>query len=126
MNDSKVWGLGLLVYAGMIFGVSSIPGNLIVEPSGFWRVDLVFHFAEFGILGYILARTFAVAEPAPGLSPRYYWPILIGMAYACLDELHQGFVPGRNVEFSDFLADSLGVITGYSGEIWRRKRAISR
>lgn len=35
-----------------------------------------------------------------------------GFLYACSDELHQYFVPGRSCQFKDVLIDTFGVITG--------------
>jgi VanZ family protein len=34
------------------------------------------------------------------------------MLYAFTDELHQHFVPGRSVEFADWVADSHGAAAG--------------
>lgn len=36
----------------------------------------------------------------------------IGFAYACTDEFHQWFVPGRSCEFRDVLIDTNGVFLG--------------
>ncbi len=33
--------------------------------------------------------------------------------YACSDELHQRFVPGRSGQWSDVLLDTVGAVTGY-------------
>ena len=38
--------------------------------------------------------------------------VLIGFIYACLDEFHQSFIPGRTPLFTDILIDTLGVIVG--------------
>ena len=37
---------------------------------------------------------------------------IICFLYACSDEIHQAFVPGRSAEFRDVLIDSLGSIIG--------------
>ena len=36
----------------------------------------------------------------------------IGFLYACSDEFHQLFVPGRTAKFTDVLIDTSGVIVG--------------
>lgn len=38
--------------------------------------------------------------------------ILIGVAYATTDEIHQGLIPGRGPSIRDVCIDSAGVITG--------------
>ena len=38
--------------------------------------------------------------------------VLIGFIYACSDELHQTFIPGRTAYFSDVLIDTSGVLVG--------------
>lgn len=37
---------------------------------------------------------------------------IICFLYACSDEIHQAFVPGRSAEFRDVLIDSLGSLIG--------------
>ena len=37
-------------------------------------------------------------------------PIAIAFLYACSDEWHQSFVPGRSAAFSDVLVDSTGIL----------------
>jgi len=34
---------------------------------------------------------------------------LIGFLFALLDELHQGFVPGRDAELADIVVDAVGM-----------------
>jgi VanZ family protein len=38
--------------------------------------------------------------------------LIISSIYGLLDEIHQRFVPGRNSEFLDWVADSLGAAAG--------------
>lgn len=40
------------------------------------------------------------------------WVIGIASAYGISDELHQSFVPGRDCNVWDWLADTLGAIIG--------------
>jgi len=42
----------------------------------------------------------------------YLFTLIIGIIYGLSDELHQGFVPGRQKDVFDFLADLLGVLLG--------------
>ena len=40
------------------------------------------------------------------------YPLLFSMLYACSDELHQLFVPGRFCAFKDVMIDSSGAFVG--------------
>ena len=58
--------------------------------------------------------TKAVAKKSP-LNPikyRLIMSITLSFLYACTDEIHQIFVPGRSAQFRDVLIDTLGAIFG--------------
>lgn len=70
------------------------------------------HFTEFAFLGVALLlhvlqwlKIRQIRFPA-GLS------FLIGVLYACTDEIHQIFVPGRACSIRDIGIDSAGILTG--------------
>ena len=66
------------------------------------------HVLEFAALGFaLLLHLRALALPK---APVWAW--LIGALYACSDELHQLFVPGRGPRVSDVAIDSAGLILG--------------
>ena len=68
------------------------------------------HFTIYTILGILLmslAETFDYKN-----RKRLFLCILIGLLYACLDEFHQSFTPGRTPLITDVLIDTLGVIVG--------------
>ena len=83
------------------------------------------HVGEYFVFGLLLLRT--IRNGRPGF--RITWAlaaILIVFAYACVDELHQSFVPGRGVEFADVLLDTAaGTVAQFLAWLWiaaRRKR----
>lgn len=43
---------------------------------------------------------------------KFFITILVGFLYACSDELHQRFVPGRASKFTDVLIDTCGCLLG--------------
>ena len=47
-----------------------------------------------------------------GINHSYLISIIFCFLYACTDEIHQKFVPGRTSSFKDVLIDSLGCILG--------------
>ena len=68
------------------------------------------HFTIYTILGLLLmclAETFDFTN-----KKRLLLSVLIGLLYACLDEFHQSFTPGRTPLITDVLIDTLGVIVG--------------
>ena len=92
----------VVLWAGLIFGLSSVP-NLGTDL-GTWDLVLrkVAHFGEYAVLGLLLVRAFG-REPLAAAA---------GVAYAATDELHQQFVPGRHAAFRDVAIDSAGVLAG--------------
>ena len=92
--------LPVVVWAGLIFALSSVPG---LDSGLSWDFPLrkAAHGLEYAVLGALLAR--AVAE-VPAL-----W---LGIAYAVSDELHQSFVPGRAASLFDVGVDAVGVLVG--------------
>jgi VanZ family protein len=94
--------LPVVVWAGLIFAVSSVPSL----DSGLGTWDLVLrkcaHVAEYAVLGALLERALR-REPLA---------ILAGSAYAITDELHQSFVSGRQGSPLDWLVDTAGVVAG--------------
>ncbi len=66
------------------------------------------HFTAYGILGFL--SWFALF----GIKKRKRYLIAAGfsMLYACSDEIHQYFVPGRSCELRDVLIDTSGAALG--------------
>jgi VanZ family protein len=104
-----VW-LPVVVWAAVIFMVSSIPSL----SSGLGTWDTVLrkgaHITEYAILGLLLYR--ALEREALALAA--------GIAYAATDELHQHFVSGRHASPVDVAIDAVGVSLGML--VWLRVR----
>lgn len=100
----RVWAWApALLWAAVLFAFSSrstLPGDL---GGG---LDKVVHFGAYAVLGVLLAYGAVQSR----LTMR--WPVLIGLAYAASDEIHQAFVPGRSPDVADWTADALGVAAG--------------
>ncbi|MBR3018981.1 MAG: VanZ family protein [Clostridia bacterium] len=66
------------------------------------------HFTEFAALGFSLWQLLHDYQVRrAGL-----WSWVIGTLYACLDEIHQGFVGTRTASLTDVGIDSAGVLFG--------------
>jgi VanZ family protein len=94
--------LAALLWALLIFGLSSIPS--LGTGLGAWDEVLRTgaHFAEYAVLGGLLA--WWLRRPAVAVAA--------GSAYAVTDELHQALVPGRAASVVDWAVDTLGVLAG--------------
>jgi len=68
------------------------------------------HFTEFAALGALLLFDLHLFGVKRFLT--VYIAFLSGFVFACLDELHQLFIPGRACMFTDVLIDSGGVAVG--------------
>lgn len=64
------------------------------------------HFCAYAVLGALLTLALKKKKRA-ALSA-----FLISFTYACSDELHQAFIPGRGSMFSDVILDSTGALLG--------------
>jgi len=99
-----------VAWAAVVFAVSSIP-DLQTRVAGLEIRDKLAHFGEFFIFGWLVARSFDGSGWPTGR--HLIWSLLCGAVLAALDELYQGFVPGREQDILDFLADVGGVLAGW-------------
>ena len=104
-----VW-LPVLIWAAVIFTLSSIPS--LSTGLGTWDTILRkgAHLTEYAVLGGLLYRALG-REPLA---------LAAGIAYAATDELHQSFVRGRHASPVDVAIDAVGVAVGML--IWLRLR----
>jgi len=76
------------------------------------------HMAEYAVLGALLVWTVVSWRESCKKSLLIAW--LIGTAYACTDEVHQLFVPGRYGSVIDVGIDSVGALIGvfFGSVVW--------
>lgn len=108
-----------LGWAALLFLLSSIP-DLTFPVTVFSWDDKIQHTVAYAPLGFLLLRSIVWKNK---ITHRDWWlAVVIGALYAVSDEIHQHFVPGRTMDWTDALADTLGVTIG-SGLFYRwRKR----
>ena len=100
----------LILYWIMLFTATSLPAaNLPSVAVG----DKLKHFTAFFGLSVLLSLTLLYQNKVL-LLKKYFLAaaLIISSIYGLLDEIHQSFVPGRNNEFLDWVADSLGAAAG--------------
>lgn len=104
--------------------VSSRQSDLVIKLFKFIGIDLsnklgelatlfvrkTAHFSEYLILYFITLNVFRC-----NFKIKYSkaYSLLFVFGYACSDEIHQYFIPGRAMAFKDVLIDTLGGTVGY-------------
>ena len=68
------------------------------------------HLTEFAVLGALVRWHSAMQKRESWRA--FLWPLLFGLAAACIDETIQLFVPGRAGRLTDVGIDTLGVALG--------------
>ncbi|MBC7361283.1 MAG: VanZ family protein [Candidatus Aminicenantes bacterium] len=110
MNFSRkiVYFLPAAVYCALMFFLSS---KSLKIKLGFIYWDKGAHWLEFMILGFLLAFGFFNYFPGKTFLNSYL-TLMIGILIGLTDELHQLFVPGRQCDWRDWIADITGVVVG--------------
>jgi VanZ family protein len=107
-----------LVWAACILVTTSIPGAHLprVDVPG---LDKAVHLGLYGVLGWLAAR--AVWTRGGGARDAAFAFVAIAV-FGALDEWHQQFIPGRSMEFLDWVADSTGALAGVAVAALTRRR----
>jgi VanZ family protein len=112
LKKRKVWlvYVPLTIYWLVLFTATTIPVERL--PSvGFG--DKVNHFLAYFVLAVLIYLALIYQRKSKFLFEKAaVVTIVIGLFYGAVDELHQLYVPGRYAEIMDWVADSLGTITG--------------
>lgn len=97
-----------ITYYGLIFYFSSKPSEITVEIPD---LDMVLHCLEFVILGFFLSlgyfKSFGFS-----IKSKAFIVLFNGIILGILDEIHQYYVPGRESEVTDAIADGAGILIG--------------
>jgi VanZ family protein len=101
--------LPALLIAAIIWFLSS--QSILPHPPGIIGWDKLLHFSAYGALGIAVGLWISPAfwKRRPALS--LLLVTIIASAYGVTDELHQYFVPGRDCDIWDWVADTLGAFT---------------
>lgn len=70
----------------------------------------VAHYSIYALGGFLIYLEMALYKIT--FKFKVIFTQLIGSIYACTDEFHQSFVPGRSSEIRDVIIDSFGVLGG--------------
>ena len=102
----KFW-LPVIVWAGVIFTLSSVP-DLKTELRQDFILRKIAHITEFAILAFLLFR--AISAYGYETKQAVIYVFIIALFYAFSDEFHQFFIEGRQCSFRDVAIDSVGIL----------------
>ncbi|MBL7130032.1 MAG: VanZ family protein [Candidatus Omnitrophica bacterium] len=105
----KYW-LPVLLYAILIFSISSIPGPEL--PQNLILSDYLLHILEYLPFGFLMFRAIRNTRSNFTLRKIFISSAILVILYAASDELHQLFIPGRYASLLDLLCDGIGAAIG--------------
>lgn len=116
--------LAVLFAVAVVTG-SSLPGSSLPDL-GSHQIDKVLHFLQYAILGYLVTRGWGPCRHDKPDRLGTWLLVVLMVGFAALDEFHQNWIPGRSVEFWDWVADATGVIISFLLAVWvnRRMRSV--
>ncbi len=103
----------VFIYCLLIFMQSSYPSPESVPDLPY--IDKLLHIAVYALLGALFLRAFKTLRIQHNLKLVMILSILLSSLYGISDEIHQHFVPFRNADFMDALADMIGSVGGVYG-----------
>ena len=101
------------LYAALIFFLSSLSDtDVYVPPLSIPHGDKVLHALLYGPLAILTYRAFRSAGSTWSATHAMFLAVAASTAYGMTDEFHQAFVPMRDANVWDLLADGIGSVTG--------------
>ncbi|MEW6195834.1 MAG: VanZ family protein [Bacteroidota bacterium] len=101
----------LVLYWITLFTITTIPQHFVQKL--FELQDKIEHFLAYTVLAILLNLSLHFQKKISKLSYNSaLFTFLLITVYAGLDEIHQIIVPGRYADFFDWVADSLGGLSG--------------
>jgi VanZ family protein len=99
-----------ILIGGGIWVLSS--QSTLPKPKGILGFDKFQHLLAYFVLSAVLGLWFSREFWQTGRSRALIISLVIASLYGIIDEFHQSFVPGRNANIWDWLADTLGAVLG--------------
>ena len=102
--------LPLILYCLLIYIQSSHPSPKQIPSFPF--VDKVLHVAAYGIMGILFFRAYQTSRIKNNIQLLMMLSAVSASLYGISDEIHQSFVPFREAEGADVIADIIGAFSG--------------
>ena len=108
----------VVIYAGLIVTLSSMSTPQTHFPSWFDGIsDKIWHALEYAVLGILCYRAFLNGAGSRVAAYAVPLAMVAAILFGVTDEIHQYFVPLREADGLDVLADATGAILGV--KIWQ-------
>jgi VanZ family protein len=104
-----IYWLPLIIYCGALFIQSSFAATGQYSVSFF---DKILHFTAYALLGILFFRALGTLAIRKRTHLTALLSIMAASLYGLSDEIHQYFVPLRDADMLDWLADVIGSICG--------------
>ena len=108
MNRARTYLLLLGAWIALIITLTSIP-NPDFGPT-FRGADKVAHFCFYGVAGFLCALW--RRETGRGWRRAFAFAVAFVALLGAADEIHQYWIPGRSMDFYDWVADLTGGTLG--------------
>ncbi|OGK18939.1 hypothetical protein A3D80_00065 [Candidatus Roizmanbacteria bacterium RIFCSPHIGHO2_02_FULL_40_13b] len=108
-NFLNYW-LPIIFWMGAIFFFSSRQHFVIVNITTLdFIIFKILHMVEYAFLFYLWFRALNQTTKLP-IQKQLLYAVIISVAYATTDELHQYFVPTREGKLRDVIIDFTGIV----------------
>jgi VanZ family protein len=75
-------------------------------------MDKLLHFAAYAVMGILFYRAYQTLKIKDNLRMLMFLSAASAALYGISDEIHQSFVPFRQAEVADVIADTIGAFSG--------------
>ena len=108
MTRDRLYLAMLAGWVALTLTLTSIP-NPEFGPT-FPGADKIAHFGFYGVAGFLFVLW--RREAGTGAAAAVVWAALFAALLGAVDEVHQQWIPGRSMEFIDWVADFTGGTMG--------------
>jgi len=105
-----LYWLPLILYCLFIYIQSDHPSPEQIPI--FPYVDKVLHATAYGIMGILFYRAYQTLRLKDNIKMLMFLSVVSASLYGISDEIHQSFVPFRQAEVADVIADTIGAFSG--------------
>jgi len=105
-----LYWLPLILYCLFIYIQSDHPSPEQIPV--FPYVDKVLHVTAYGIMGILFYRAYQTLRLKDNIKMLMFLSVVSASLYGISDEIHQFFVPFRQAEVADAIADMIGAFSG--------------
>lgn len=113
MSKFIKYHLPLILFLVFIFIMSSIPGDSIADIT-FEISDKLIHAAVYFVLYFLFQHSLHNQEKFPLIKQHaFLFAFLFTVLYGASDEFHQYYVPTRESDIYDLVADAVGGLVAY-------------